>query len=115
MNSALTTPAWTDNPEARALLAAIRIEQPGCWHLRRDSFSDPEPRFKGANARALRQLWEAARDAALAAFDHEVYARLTNHEHPDDLIDQLLAEPAVPYTRISFDRAPDNGNDRVAA
>lgn len=110
----LTLPAWADNAEARTLLAAIRIEQPDCWMLTRYAWTNcRQPKFKGANARALRAIWEAARDAAMDANDRDLWAALGN-EHPDDLIDAMLAEETVPWTPVEFKDLGD-GCHRVAA
>jgi hypothetical protein len=107
-------PPWADNAEARALLAAIRIEQPECWMLTRHAWTNcREPKFKGANARALRAMWEAARDAAMNANDRDLYA-LLNRQHPDDLIDRMLNEPTVPYTPVEIKDLGGNTH-RVAA
>ena len=108
-------PTWASNPEARTLLAAIRIEQPDCWHIHRYAWTScRQPKFKGMNARKLRAMHEAALEAAMDANDRDLWCKLGN-EHPDDLIERVLNEPAVPYERISLDTAPDTGNPRIAA
>lgn len=107
-------PAWASSPEARALLAAIRIEQPEYVSLRRYAWtSTREPKYKGANARALRNLWEAARDAAMDANDRPLWIAL-GEQHPDDLIAALLNEQTVPFSPMEWTER-DDGSARVAA
>jgi hypothetical protein len=86
---------WHETPEARALMAAIVNEQPDCGYVRRNSFGERMPFYKGKNARAFRKLWESACEAAMDANDHDAYAQLVNHQHPDDLIDRALTIPIL--------------------
>lgn len=110
----MTLPAWTTTPEASALLAAIRLEQPECWHLKRNAWDNCRyPRFKGANARAFRNLWEAERTKARDANDGETF-RALNEPHPDDIIAALLNEATVPWTPVEMKDLGD-GRARFAA
>jgi hypothetical protein len=109
----ITLPLWADNDEARTLLAAIRIERPDAWYRARfegDSYATP--RFKGMNARSLREMWQAARDAAMDANDRERWAAL-GEEGADQLIAHHLAQPDVPFVRMSIELTEDGG--RIAA
>jgi hypothetical protein len=114
-------PAWADTAEGRALLAAIRIEQPD-HYVRSNRLPSiygghagtPELRYKGANARAFRKLWDDALEAAMDANDRELFAEI-NRRRPDAIIEALLSEQTVPYSRVSFDTDPATGNHRFAA
>ena len=105
---------WHERPEAATLLAAIRIEQPQPFFIRRDAWSNClYPKYRGANARALRQLWEQERDAAMTANARAAWLEL-GHDHPDDVIERVLNEQTVPWTRFEMKELPD-GRSQVAA
>ena len=107
-------PAYAATPAGRALLAAIRIEQPDHWIVRRDATNARSAKFKGLNARSLRQMWERAVDAAMEAHDYEAFHRLHTEDHPDTLIERMLNEETVPFTPMEI-KDLGGGTHRVAA
>jgi hypothetical protein len=85
-------PTWADNPQSRSLIAAILREQPDCFYVTRYADDTTRyPRYKGFTARALRQLWEDERMAAMDANDRDRWIELGN-ANPDDLLGRLIAE-----------------------
>jgi hypothetical protein len=83
-------PSWAHGQFS--LITRIIDERPeALWITRHEGESWVSPKYKGANARALRKVWEDARTAAMDANDRPLWLKLTN-ENPDDLIDRLLRE-----------------------
>lgn len=96
-------PRWADNPEARALLAAIVAEEPDFAAVRNAFDSvQRDRRYKGANAKALRSMFEAEYDRQM-----DEYARGKNR-------DAILAE-LTPSADVLIERMLAAKDARVAA
>lgn len=106
-------PSWALNEGAVRLLEQIVAERPDYWMLTRHAWTNcRQPRFKGATARALREMWEHARDLAMDAGDREAWLAL-GHDHPDDLIERVLSETEQLVEVETL--KPRDGHERIAA
>jgi hypothetical protein len=110
---AIALPHWACNQAGHALIEQLIAERPSYWLIRRYAWTNTrEPKFKGAAAKALRELWEHQRDLAMGAGDRDAWAAL-GREHPDDLLAAVLAETEqlVEVERLE----PRDGWERRAA
>lgn len=105
-------PHWACNEGAVRLLEALIAERPDYWLLTRHAWTNcRQPRFKGATARALREMWEAARHEVMGK-DRDAWLAL-GRDHPDDLIEAVLreTEQLVEVEHLE----PRDGKQRIAA
>lgn len=87
----LALPTWADTPEARALILAIVEERPDASNPRDPSWGHRSLTYHGHYAPKLRRYFSNLLDAAIARSTAEFIA-LNSQEHPDALIERLLAD-----------------------
>jgi hypothetical protein len=119
-------PAWCATPEGRALVEQIIAEQPD-YFIRSGAWIEGGGvrHYTGKAVGKLRALYNHRRDRLMREADAvcvagtpwEEAARYFNEllrsEQPDALVERVLREKAVPYTRMSIDLRDDGG--RIAA
>jgi hypothetical protein len=112
----IALPHWALNQAAHALIEQIITERPDYRSTQRYAWTNTrEPKFKGETAKALREMWEHARDLAMDAGDRDAWGEL-GHDHPDDLIARVLRETeAVQIVDVERLEPRDGYDERIAA
>jgi hypothetical protein len=119
-------PAWAATPDGRALVEQIIAEQPD-YFIRSGAWIEGGGvrHYTGKAVGKLRALYNHRRDRLMREADAAFFAgtpwdvagaEFNAHlmsEQPDALIERVLREKAVPYTRMSIDLRDDGG--RIAA